>query len=88
MYHATSVSRQAVFFQGMGDLEVYPRPDGEVYVTGLPDRAQVVLDLPGETEVRADVVARLVDTIRAVSSSNALRDAPVTNAHACHLPHT
>ena len=27
---------QAVFFQGLGDPEVYPRPKGEVYVTGFP----------------------------------------------------
>ena len=37
---------QAVFFQGLGDPEVYPRPDGDVYVTGFPDPpAEVIIHL-------------------------------------------
>ncbi|KAL7527475.1 hypothetical protein ACHAWF_002191 [Thalassiosira exigua] len=33
------VLSQAVFFQGHGDPEVYPRPDGDAYITGFPDPA-------------------------------------------------
>jgi hypothetical protein len=34
---------QAVFFQGLGDPEVYPRPKGEVYVTGFPGESPAFL---------------------------------------------
>jgi hypothetical protein len=34
LYKNARTLTQAVFFQGLGDPEVYPRPGGEVYVTG------------------------------------------------------
>ncbi len=34
LYKNARTLTQAVFFQGLGDPEVYPRPEGEVYVTG------------------------------------------------------
>ena len=88
-YHAVllqspRVLNQAVFFQGLGDPEVYPRGDGETYVTGFPDPPAVVRDLPGETEVRADVTDRLVAAMNVVSSD--LRNARVNHKQACHLP--
>ncbi|KAL3906987.1 MAG: hypothetical protein SGPRY_010344, partial [Prymnesium sp.] len=42
------VLSQAVFFQGASDPEVYPRPDGTVYVTGFPDRPAPVREEPGK----------------------------------------
>ena len=75
---------QSVFFQGLGDPEVYPRPDGSVYVTGFPDNPSVVDEAPGSVEVRADVTARLASTMKEVSSE--LGAAPVTLEQACHLP--
>jgi len=88
-YHAVllqspEVLSTAVFFQGLGDPEVYPRPDGEVYVTGFPDPAAVVEDTPGDTEVRDDVIARLQQTIESLAPD--LRGAPVNARQACHLP--
>mmetsp|Transcript_20417 Transcript_20417/g.63130 ORF Transcript_20417/g.63130 Transcript_20417/m.63130 type:complete len:361 (+) Transcript_20417:178-1260(+) len=74
----------AVFFQGLGDPEVYPRPDGEVYVTGFPERAAVVQDLPGETPVLADVCDRLRHTVQQLAPG--LRGVPVHAQQACHLP--
>lgn len=75
---------QAVFFQGLGDPEVYPRPKGEVYVTGFPDSPVTVKEQPGEEEVRAEVTDRLISTVRKVSSE--LKDAEVSKTQSCHLP--
>ena len=88
-YHSVVVQapaplETATFFQGLGDPEVYPRPDGEVYITGFPDPAAVVHDLPGETEVRSSVCDRLHTTIQAIAPD--LAEAPVTTRQACHLP--
>ena len=55
---------QCVFFQGLGDPEVYPRPDGTVYVTGFPDTPRAVTETPGAEEVRSEVVERLASTMR------------------------
>ena len=51
----------------LGDPEVYPRPDGTVYVTGYPDAPAVVDERPGEVEVRADVAAKLEAAMREAS---------------------
>ena len=88
-YHAVllqspRVLSQSVFFQGLGDPEVYPRPDGEVYVTGSPDPADIVRDLPGETEVREEVCEQLVAKMNVLSSE--LKGAPINRKQACHLP--
>jgi len=88
-YHAVLLQAprplsQAVFFRGHGDPEVYPRADGEVYVTGSPDPGAVVLDLPGETEVRDEVCDGLRAAMDALSSE--LRGAPENARQACHLP--
>ena len=55
------VLTQAVFFQGLGDPEFYPRPDGDVYVCAFPDPPGVVAEEPGAVEIRPDAVERLVD---------------------------
>ena len=75
---------QCVFFQGLGDPEVYPRPDGTVYVTGFPDNPIVVTEKPGEVEARKDVVERLSSSMRQVSSDFA--EAKVSVEQSCHLP--
>jgi len=77
---------QAVFFQGYGDPEVYPRPDGDVYVTGFPDQPAEVTEVPGQVEVREEVCTRLIDTVRKVSSE--FQSAEVTVKQSCHLPIT
>ena len=90
-YHAVlmrpeRVLTQAVFFQGLGDPEFYPRGDGDVYVCAYPDSPNVVDEEPGEVEVRPDAVQRLVDVARAVSSE--MKNAEVNGSQSCHLPIT
>lgn len=91
-YHAVlmrpeRVLTQAVFFQGLGDPEFYPRGDGDVYVCAYPDSPNVVDEEPGEVEVRPDAVRRLVDVARAVSSE--MKNAEVNGSgQSCHLPIT
>ena len=80
------VLTQAVFFQGLGDPEVYPRPDGDVYVTGFPDAPAPVTEAPGEVAVRDDVCERLEDAMRAVSTELGEAAAAATTRQACHLP--
>ena len=79
---------QAVFFQGLGDPEVYPRPDGDVYVCGFPDSPIIVTERPGAVEVRPEAVQRLVDVSGKVSTE--LRDAGVVyeKCSSCYLPIT
>ena len=72
-YHAVRIRprrvlSQAVFFQGFGDPEFYPRPDGDVYVCAYPDAPAAVTEEPGQVEVRPEAVQRLEDVARALSS--------------------
>ena len=78
------VLSQAVFFQGHTDLEVYPRPDATVYVTGFPDEPAPVDEAPGAVEVRPELAGRLTRAMADVSTE--LADAPVLLQQACHLP--
>lgn len=80
------VLNEAVFFSGFGDPEVYPRPDGDAYITGFPDPAVVVNESPGEEEVRPEVVSRLVDATKKVSSL--LGPIAPHTEQACYLPTT
>lgn len=80
------VLNEAVFFSGLGDPEVYPRNDGDTYVTGFPDPPRPVRETPGNVEVREDVCKRLVDTMRAVSSE--MESAEVATQQSCYLPFT
>eukprot|EP00586_Coscinodiscus_wailesii_P012353 CAMPEP_0172507666 /NCGR_PEP_ID=MMETSP1066-20121228/205453_1 /TAXON_ID=671091 /ORGANISM="Coscinodiscus wailesii, Strain CCMP2513" /LENGTH=366 /DNA_ID=CAMNT_0013285293 /DNA_START=1 /DNA_END=1101 /DNA_ORIENTATION=- len=90
-YHSILVASdrvlsQAVFFQGAGDPEVYPRPDGDAYITGFPDDAVIVEEHPGEEEVRKDAVDRLTEAMTAVSTELGGRT-PHTS-QSCYLPTT
>lgn len=77
---------QAVFFSGQGDPEVYPRPDGDAYITGFPDPAIKVTESPGREEVRPEMVNRLVDATKKTSSE--LGDIPPHTKQSCYLPTT
>lgn len=90
-YHSILVASprvlsQAVFFQGAGDPEVYPRKDGDAYITGFPDPPQLVTESPGNEEVRGEVVDRLKRAMDAVSTELGGKD-PHTK-QACYLPTT
>jgi glycine/D-amino acid oxidase-like deaminating enzyme len=80
------VLNQSVFFQGHGDPEVYPRPDGDAYITGFPDPAIIVTELPGMEEVRSEKVYQLIDAMKKTSSE--LGDIPPHTTQACYLPTT
>jgi len=80
------VLNEAVFFSGLGDPEVYPRNDGDTYVTGFPDSACPVKENPGDVEVREEVCSRLVKTMKLVSSE--MEEAEVTTKQSCYLPFT
>lgn len=62
------VLNQAVFFDGCGDPEVYPRPDATVYACGFPDEARVVTENPGEEEIRQDKVEEIIRAVKVASS--------------------
>ncbi|EED87673.1 predicted protein [Thalassiosira pseudonana CCMP1335] len=80
------VLNQAVFFSGHGDPEVYPRPDGDAYITGFPDPSMIVNESPGMEEVRAEVVDKLIDATKKTSSE--LGDIPPHTQQSCYLPTT
>lgn len=80
------VLTQSVFFQGHGDPEVYPRPDGDAYITGFPDPAVYVSESPGDEEVRPEKVAQLIDATKKTSSE--LGGIPPHTEQACYLPTT
>ena len=77
---------QAVFFQGHGDPEVYPRPDCDAYITGFPDPAIKVTETPGNEEVRSEKVNQLIDATKKTSSE--LGDIPPHTQQSCYLPTT
>ncbi|CAK8992474.1 unnamed protein product [Durusdinium trenchii] len=80
------VLSEAVFFKGLGNPEVYPRNDGENYVTGFPDPVTLVTEPPGNVQVRREVCKRLVASVREVSPE--MQRAQVTGEQSCYLPLT
>ena len=83
------VLTQSVFFDGCGDPEVYPRPDGTAYCCGFPDPAVKVTEMPGEEEVREAAIDRIVDAVREASGGKdgALGEDPEVK-QSCYLPST
>ena len=85
------VLSQSVFFSGLGDPEVYPRPDSTAYCTGFPDPAVKVTERPGEEEVRPEAISRIVEAVRKASGGTdkhgTLSAAPSLE-QACYLPST
>ncbi|KAG8456957.1 hypothetical protein KFE25_011315 [Diacronema lutheri] len=78
---------QAVFFQGKGDIELYPRPRGEVYVTGYTgDEPAPVAEAPGHVEVRESKLHPHELLARTLCAE--LAHATRTGVQACYLPLT
>lgn len=63
------VLTQSIFYNGFGDPEVYPRPDGTAYCCGFPDAPVVVQEEPGREEVRQEKVKEILYAVRAASGS-------------------
>jgi glycine/D-amino acid oxidase-like deaminating enzyme len=84
------VLSQSVFFDGLGDPEVYPRPDSTAYCTGFPDQACKVTERPGEEEVRPEAASRILEAVRQASGATGNDDgvlsAAPTTTQACYLP--
>lgn len=83
------VLTQSVFYDGFGDPEIYPRPDGTTYCCGFPDAAVKVVEEPGKEEVRQEKVDEIVDAVRKCSGGKdgALGKEPQL-AQSCYLPTT
>lgn len=64
------VLSQAIFYNGLGDPEVYPRSDGTAYCCGFPDPPVVVKEEPGREEVRQEKVDEIVNAVRVASGSS------------------
>ena len=84
------VLNQCVFFSGMGDPEIYVRPDSTAYCTGFPDAPVKVTEHPGKEEVRQESVDRIVSAARGASGKNPKSDGSLAaepiSANACYLP--
>lgn len=80
------VLSHAVFAKGMGSPEIYPRGNGESYVTGHIDPAVLVAEPPGAVEVRGAACDRLAEAVGKVSTLHG--DAPTVARQACYLPWT
>ena len=67
---------QAVFFDSNGvigedgDLEVYPRPDGDSYVNGFANEEGVCLERPGEEVIEEDKIELLREAMDFVENSS------------------
>ena len=64
---------QAVFFEsdgalGDGDLEVYPRPDGDCYVNGFAGDEVIVEEDPGEEVIERDAIDLLIHAMDVTST--------------------
>jgi len=70
---------------GVLEPEVYPRPDGEVYVCGLPDGVPLPRTAAG---VAPDAAACAQLQALAARVASCLGDAEVVAAQACYLPTT
>ncbi len=66
------------------DPEVYPRPDGEVYVCGMSDGEPLPVD-PAEVKVNEES-CRVIQRDSAIVSSRLGSSASLKTTQACYLP--
>jgi glycine/D-amino acid oxidase-like deaminating enzyme len=80
---------QSVFYDGFGDPEIYPRPDGTAYCCGFPDPPTRVTEEPGKEEVRQEKVNEIVEAVRAASGGiEGVLGSDPKLAQSCYLPTT
>ena len=82
---------QAVFFEsdgalGDGDLEVYPRPDGDCYVNGFAGNEVIVEEDPGEEVIERDAIDLLIHAMDVTSTE--LGGLKPHTVQVCHWPET
>lgn len=63
--------------------EVYPRPDGSVYICGSPEHIELPLD-PNTIQANPQSIEDLKEVARSVSSK--LAEAPLEVGQSCYLP--
>lgn len=63
--------------------EVYPRPDGSVYICGSPEQIELPLD-PNTIQANPESIEDLKEVARSVSTR--LADAPLEVGQSCYLP--
>mmetsp|Transcript_5089 Transcript_5089/g.10737 ORF Transcript_5089/g.10737 Transcript_5089/m.10737 type:complete len:419 (+) Transcript_5089:76-1332(+) len=84
------VLNQAVFFESndsINDIEVYPRPDGDSYITGSSRTVLKMVERPGEEAVEPKLEEELLDAMRRTSSTVLGGREPHT-IQACYWPET
>jgi len=84
------VLSEAVFFESndaISDIEVYPRPDGDSYITGSSHPTQNMTERPGEEAVEEARKEELLDAMRRTSSKVLGGKEPHT-VQACYWPET
>ena len=90
------VLSQAVFFEsdgslGEGDLEVYPRPDGDCYVNGFPDDENFVAERPGQESLDPEALELLKKAMAQTASKELFSGQATTIPHTqqvCYWPET
>ena len=76
LVHNTVVQSQAIFFDSNGaigedgDLEVYPRLDGDLYVNGFQNEEGVCIEKPNEEVIEQDKIELLRDAMDFVYKNN------------------
>jgi len=84
------VLNEAVFFESndeISDIEVYPRPDGDTYVTGESDDFMHMTERPGEEVVEAEKIEKLINAM-IKTSSDVLGGLKPHTTQACFWPET
>eukprot|EP01062_Namystynia_karyoxenos_P022414 TRINITY_DN18594_c0_g1_i2.p1 TRINITY_DN18594_c0_g1~~TRINITY_DN18594_c0_g1_i2.p1 ORF type:complete len:376 (+),score=97.26 TRINITY_DN18594_c0_g1_i2:72-1130(+) len=76
-----SVPAEAVFTSSEEHVEIYPRPDGEVYVCGCPEDAE----LPADPEAIVPDPAKVAAVRRVAASVSSCLEGD-SAAHSCFLP--
>ena len=90
------VLSQAVFFEsdgvlGDGDLEVYPRLDGDCYINGFPDDETTVTERPGEESLDPKALDLLQEAMSQTASKELFQGQATTTPHTqqvCYWPET
>jgi len=85
------VLTEAVFFESndpfINDIEVYPRPDGDIYVTGSSQSYTVMTERPGAEAVDPKRVKELTESMRK-TSPKVLGGLKPHTTQACYWPET
>lgn len=83
-YYQQAVTALACTVAGQSiEPEVYPRPDGSVYICGVPEHVELPAD-PNSIQANPGSIEDLKEVARSVSTR--LADAPLEVGQSCYLP--